>query len=292
MAQFLISAFADEAAEDLAGQIAALTRNGLICIEPRNVNGNLIKKTDEELFEIARQLKEAGISVSSLGSPIGKFDIHGAFDEHLADFERALRACEILGAKNMRVFSFFLEDGEKQECRDEVLRRMRILVERAARAGVTLCHENEADIYGQNPSEVKDLLENVEGLRGIFDGANYVAKEQDPLEGLAATLPHLEYLHVKDQVRETGEMVPCGMGDGCYEEVLRQVDLATDGVVYLTLEPHLHTFEAFSRIDKRTLKTALTFETADDAFDCAVTYLKNTLTKLGFHEGENNLWKK
>ena len=52
MAKFLISAFADEASEDLDLQIAALKRNGVRCIEPRSVNGNMVKKTDEELEEI------------------------------------------------------------------------------------------------------------------------------------------------------------------------------------------------------------------------------------------------
>ena len=40
------------------------------------------------------------------------------------------------------------------------------------------------------------------------------------------------------------------------------------------------------------LKTALEFQNADDAFDCAIGALKQTLTKLGFHEEENKVWKK
>ena len=83
MASFRISAFADEASDTLPGQIAALKRNGIGYIEPRNVNGNLIKKTDAELYEIAGMLAEASIGVSSLGSPIGKFNIDEDFDLHL-----------------------------------------------------------------------------------------------------------------------------------------------------------------------------------------------------------------
>ena len=44
MAQFIISAFADEASDLLDGQIAALKRNGLCLIEPRSVNGNMVDK--------------------------------------------------------------------------------------------------------------------------------------------------------------------------------------------------------------------------------------------------------
>ena len=244
MAQFLISAFADETSDELSHQIEALKRNGIGYIEPRNVNGNVIKKSDDELTEIARQLQEAGIKVSSLGSPIGKFDIDQDFEIHLADFRRALRACEILGTKNMRMFSFFVPQDRLAECRDEVMRRMTVLLDEAKAAGITLCHENESKIYGQNPDEVRDLLTSLPALRGIFDAANYVMNDQDPLAGIEATLPSLEYLHIKDARFDEKCIVPCGMGDGQYEEVLRRVDAATDATLFLTLEPHLHIFQA------------------------------------------------
>ncbi len=292
MAQFLISAFADEAATDLNGQIAALKRNGLRCIEPRSIDGAVIQKSDAELTEIAQQLRANGISVPSLGSPIGKYNIDDDFEAHLADFRRALRACEILGAKNMRVFSFFVPQDRLAECRDEVLRRMNILLDLAEEAGVTLCHENEARIYGQNPSEVRDLLTNLPRLRGIFDAANYIREGADPLEGMEVTLPSLKYLHIKDARMADGAIVPCGMGDGHYDVVLSRVNELTDGVVYLTVEPHLHDFLAYRQIDGHQLKTGLSFENSDAAFDCAVTKLKELLTSLGYMEGADKLWKK
>lgn len=292
MAQFLISAFADETSDDLGHQIEALKRNGLRCIEPRNVNGGIIQKTDEELKEIAKQLRDAGISVPSLGSPIGKFKIDEDFEIHLADFRRALRACKILGTKRMRMFSFFVPQERLAECRDEVIRRMKVLLEMAKEEGITLCHENEAKIYGQNPAEVRDLLTTLPELRGIFDAANFVREGQDPIEGIEATLPSLEYLHIKDARFSDRAIVPCGMGDGQYPEILRRVDELTDGLVILTVEPHLHIFQAYQKIDSHKLKTGIDFDNADDAFDCAVTKLKEVLTSLGFHEEENKIWKK
>ena len=291
MASFIISAFADEASDNLQGQIAALKRNGIGYIEPRNASGNIIKKTDAELYEIAEALANASIGVSSLGSPIGKFNIDDDFDLHLQDYTRALRACEILGTKNMRIFSFFVPQERLLECRDEVLRRMSVLLEMAVKAGVTLCHENESKIYGQNPDEVADLLGALPSLKGIFDAANYVMNDCDPIRGFEATLPSLEYLHVKDALADKKSIVPVGMGDGCYAEILRRVDAATDRTVFLTLEPHLHVFEAYRRIDSHQLKNELTFESSDEAFDYAASALKNLLIKLDYHE-ENGLWKK
>ncbi|MBO5294592.1 MAG: sugar phosphate isomerase/epimerase [Clostridia bacterium] len=292
MAQFLISAFADETSDDLGHQIEALKRNGVRCIELRNVNGGLIQKSTEELEEIARQLREAGITVSSLGSPIGKFKIDEDFEIHLADFRRALRACKIFGTKRMRMFSFFVPQERLAECRTEVMRRMKILLDMAHKEDITLCHENESRIYGQNPEEVRDLLENLPELRGIFDAANFVREGQDPIAGIEATLSSLEYLHIKDARFSDRAIVPCGMGDGQYPEVLRRVDALTDGLVYLTVEPHLHIFQVYQKIDSHKLLTGIEFDNADDAFDCAVTKLKETLALLGFHEEENQIWKK
>lgn len=292
MAKFLISAFADEASSSLEGQIAALKRNGLRCIEPRNIDGAILSKSEEELTEIAKQLQENGISVPSLGSPIGKYNIDDDFEVHLADFRHALRACKILGAKNMRIFSFFVPQDRLEECREEVFRRMKILLDLAEEAGVTLCHENEAKIYGQNPREVADLLTNLPRLRGIYDAANYIREGQDTIEGMDVTLPFLKYIHVKDARAEDGAIVPCGMGDGRYDLLLNRVDTLTDEVVVLTLEPHLFEFLAFKQIDSHKLITGLSFKDSDEAFDCAATKLKDLLKSLGYTEGEDKVWKK
>ena len=128
--------------------------------------------------------------------------------------------------------------------RAEVLRRLSVMLEEADRAGVTLCHENESKIYGQNPAEVADLLNALPGLYGVFDAANYVMNDADPLAGIEATLIRPAYLHMKDAIGAEKAIVPVGMGDGRYEEVLRRVDRATDGLVYLTVEPHLHIFDS------------------------------------------------
>ena len=169
MATFILSAFADEAADNIEGQIAALRRNGIRYIEPRNVGGGLIEKSNEELTQIAAKLSSAGIRVSSLGSPIGKYKIDEPFEIHLAQFRRALRVCEIFGTRRMRMFSFFVPQERLAECRGEVLRRLRVMLDEAKAAGITLCHENESKIYGQNPAEVRDLLSSLPDLRGIFD---------------------------------------------------------------------------------------------------------------------------
>ncbi len=292
MAQFLISAFADEVSPDLEKQIDALNRNGIAYLEPRNIAGGILKRTEEELYAIRARLDEAGIGLSSLGSPIGKYKITEDFEPHLQEFRKAIKACKILGTHRMRIFSFFVDTPDLAKYRDEVHRRMAIMLDEAEKEGILLCHENEADIYGQNPPEVIDLLTTHPRLKGIFDAANFVREGQDPIEGIDATLPSLEYVHVKDANASDRKLMPVGMGDGRYEEVLQKVDAAYDGIVFLTLEPHLFIFDAYKSIDSHQLKVGMLYESPDAAFDAAATHLKNMLTKLGYHEEENKLWKK
>ena len=76
MAEFILSAFADEAGTTLAEQIAALKRNDISYIEPRNINGKpILTLTNDELLEVKAELDKNGIMVNSLGSPIGKYPI-------------------------------------------------------------------------------------------------------------------------------------------------------------------------------------------------------------------------
>ena len=291
MAQFILSAFADEASKDLDRQIGALLRNRIACLEPRSVDGAVLDKTDDEVREIRRKLDAAGLGVSAFGSPIGKYSIEEPFAPHLASFRRAMEICHLLGTNRMRVFSFHVPQDALTQHRDEVLRRMTVFAEEAKKEGILLCHENEKKIYGQNPAEVRDLLANVPGLRGVFDASNYLQCHDDPIEGYEATVPALEYLHIKDAEPQGKYMVPVGKGAGRYDEILRRVDEVTDRTVTLTLEPHLFQFQHFKNIDEDILKTGLYFETALDAFDCAAAALRSLLQSLGFHE-EEKVWKK
>ena len=251
----------------------------------------ILEKTDSELSEIAAELSAAGIGVSSLGSPIGKYDIEKPFEPHLELFRRALRACAILGTRRMRMFSFFVPQDRREEYREEVFRRLRVFLREAKAAGVTLCHENENLLYGQDPGGVRDLMSSLPDLRAVFDPANFVMNDQDPIEGLEAALPSLGYIHIKDAIAAEKSIVPCGRGDGKSAEALLLTDKATEGEVFLSVEPHLHEFSAYKQIDSRELKNKYVFSTGGEAFDCAAASLKETLRDIGFHE-EHGTWRR
>ena len=293
MARFALSAFADEAGSSIEEQISALVDNGIGYIEPRNISSKpILTLTDEELFEIKAKLDAAGIKVGSLGSPIGKYPIDKDFEPHIEDFRRALRVCEILDTKNIRMFSFFVEQDDIDTYRDEVIRRLRVLTDMAKEKGIRLCHENETKIYGQMPKEVDELLKANSDLYGIFDPANYRMNDADIIEGINATFNRFAYMHIKDAIYASQSIVPAGEGEGRIPEVINMINEHTDELVYLTLEPHLHIFDAYKGIDDHELKGTHTFNNSREAFDFAVAALTDILKNNGYKRSCDNTWIK
>ena len=293
MANFMFSAFADEAGSTLAEQISALKGNGISFIEPRNIeNKSIMEYSNEELYEIKATLDKNGIKVGSFGSPIGKYPIEDDFDSYIAKVKRAVEIAKIFDTKYIRMFSFFVKQDELAKHREEVIKRLRAMVAIANESGITLCHENESEIYGQMPSEVRDILSSVEGLGGIFDPANYRMNNADPIEGIDATMVNFKYMHIKDAIFESQMIVPAGEGEGKIGEVIDIINEKVDGDVYLTLEPHLHTFDAYKGIDNHELIGKYSFSSGREAFDFAVKSLENVLTNHGYRKDEFGKWKK
>ncbi len=240
---WIMSGFADEIDPDLETQCAVLEGLGIRYVEFRSAwDVNVLDLSDEQLVEAKRILDARGFGVSSIGSPIGKINIADDFDEHLRRMDRAVEVARYLGAPYIRVFSFFLTaDQRPEDHRDEVVRRMTALAEKAAAGGVVMLHENEKDIFGDVPERVLDLVTAVDSpaLRLAWDAANYVQCGVVPFpEAYARLRPYTDYIQVKDAVLATGEVVPAGEGDGRVPETVRA--LADDGYEgFVSMEPHL-----------------------------------------------------
>lgn len=238
-----LSGFADEIAPDLQEQCATLDELRIRYIEFRSAWGrNVLDLDDDRLGQAQQILKEHGISMSSVGSPIGKVGIHDDFEEHLRRFDRALQVAERFGAPYIRLFSFFIPGGDDPAShRDEVLRRMRALADRAKGRDVVLLHENEKEIYGDVPARCLDIVESVGSpqLRLIWDAANYVQCGVVPhTEGFDMLAPYLDYVHVKDARAADGSVTPAGEGDGQVRETIRALrDRGFEG--FFSMEPHL-----------------------------------------------------
>lgn len=238
-----LSGFADEVSADLEEQFQVFNELDIGFVEFRSAwDTNVLDLDDDQLDRAARILAGHGLRTSSIGSPIGKAGIHDDFGAHLPRLDRALRVAARLTAPMVRIFSFWMPEGDDPaRHRDEVLRRMAAMCDRAAGSGVLPVHENEKGIYGNTPQRCLDIAESVGSpvLRLTWDAANFVQCGVRPhTEGFAMLRPYLEYVQVKDAVLATGKVVPAGDGDGEVRETIRA--LRADGFDgFFSLEPHL-----------------------------------------------------
>lgn len=240
--QWTLTGFADEISPDVTEQLDVIQSEGLRYIELRRASGkNALDLDDDEVNRLEQELAARGIRVSAIGSPIGKIQITDAFEPHFARFERALELAQRLNAPYVRLFSFFVPEGKAEGYRDEVLRRMTAMAERASSTGVVLVHENEKHIYGDVPSRCLDILESVgnDALRMAWDPANFVQCGVRPFtDGYDMLRPYIEYVHVKDAYLSTGQVTLPGEGDGELVATLRALH-ASGFTGFFSMEPHL-----------------------------------------------------
>ena len=241
---FTLSGFADEIDPSLETQLETLADLGIDHLDLRGVDGtNVLNLSPDEVERVREALREAGVGVTSIGSPIGKVGIEEDFDPHFERFETALERAAQFDADYVRLFSYYVPDGDDPaDHREEVVRRMRAKADRATEAGIVLLHENEKDIYGDTPARCRDILTAVNSpfLRAAFDPANFLEIGVDPYpDALLQLVEFVEQVHVKDAVKgERGEIRPAGEGDGDIPAVLAA--LADRGFVGpASLEPHL-----------------------------------------------------
>ena len=221
-----LSGFADEIDPDPATQCRVLRELDIAHIELRSAwDVNVLDWSDEQLTEVENVLTAYSISVSSIGSPIGKINIEDDFDAHLLRMDRALTVAHRLRAPYIRLFSFYRGDGVPVE-----------------------------NIYGDVPDRVLDLVESVDSpqFKLAWDAANYVQCGVRPFaEGYDRLRPHVAYVQIKDALAATGEVVPAGEGDGEVRETIRA--LRADGFDgFFSMEPHLgstHSLGGFTGAD-------------------------------------------
>lgn len=276
--RLILSAFADEYADGLKEQCEALNKFGIEYIELRGVNGkNVSTLTESEVKETKRILDDYEIRVSSIGSPIGKIDIKGDLNGHYETAKRVYETANILGAKNVRIFSFYSKETPFDKCKGEIYDGIEKLVDLSDGTGLTLCHENEALIYGESPEKCLEIVEYFGGrMRCVFDMGNFVLDGYDPMAAYKLLSDYIEYFHIKDAFY-SGEIVPAGKGEAKIKEILDDYKVNGGKDTFITLEPHLQTFSGLNALVGKSFDNPYKYEDQKAAFTDAVEKLKDLL---------------
>lgn len=277
MTKIKLAAFSDEISDSLLEQISGLKKNGVGLIELRSIKGkNISTFSEKECSEYVKIIDGEGVKVWSIGSPLGKVDVNIDFENYKDTVKRICEIACIFNTDKIRMFSFFNAIGE----REKVLSYLQEMVEIANSYNVRLYHENEKGIYGDTLERVLDIMNNVKGLKYIYDPANYLQVGEIANKTINTLVKKTDYFHIKDVISQTEELVPAGYGDGKIDEMINQIDFDTT----LTLEPHLAVFSSFKDIDDSQMKHKFKFLSGLEAFTCAVDSLKTILQNCGYKE--------
>ena len=252
-----LTGFADEASDDIDGQIAATQELGWRCIEARNINGQNIHDIPDELFEAVRgKLQHAGIAINCFGSAIANWgkSIEEPFDSSLAEARRAIPRMRLLGTKMIRIMSFAVQkdrspDDQMEEAR---FRRLRELVRMFSEANMVCLHENCMNYGGMGAAYTQRLLAAVPGLKLVFDTGNPIFSDdrsqktpcpkQSSWDFYSSVREHVAYIHIKDGLWDgkTQRMTYTwpGDGQGDVKRILKDLlERGYDGGI--SIEPHL-----------------------------------------------------
>ncbi|MFN3690043.1 MAG: sugar phosphate isomerase/epimerase family protein, partial [Fimbriimonadales bacterium] len=210
---------------------------------------------DEILRRAKALLREFGLGVCSIATPVFKTDLFGATERgpmHAAQeadiavqiplLQRCLEVAAFFDAPRIRIFAFWRAGALTPERETQILHWLERALPYAERADVVLGLENEHSCQVGTGAELAQILShfNTPYLKGVWDPGNAFVLGEPAQAGYAAAQPYVEHIHIKDGVRlpdGSVRWVVVGQGEIGYAEHFRQI--ARSGYQgYLSLETH------------------------------------------------------
>ncbi len=276
MNNFILTGFSDEFDKDIQQQFPMLQQNSVHYFEPRFIHQgvNISDLTAAEAKALKAEAEKYGVKASAIGSPLGKIKLNDDMDAHMEKAKRTFETANILGAPFVRMFSFYALEGKNFEgLRDAVMENLAKMVDIADQFGITLCHENEHDVYGEGPEECLDVLKTFDGkIKAVFDMGNFVLCGHDPIKAYELLKDYVAYFHIKDATF-AGAIVPPGCGEAKIKEILSM----HKEPVFVSLEPHLMTFDGLKHLTNKTYDNPYVYENKQVAYLDALKRFKEIL---------------
>ncbi|MEV6626342.1 sugar phosphate isomerase/epimerase family protein [Amycolatopsis sp. NPDC051106] len=236
----VLAGITDEAAPDLAGQLAVLAELGWSAVELRTVDGLAVADLDDRHFaRVASTLAGHGVRVVCVASRIGGWarPVTAPLEDDLAELAVLARRCAVLGTPYVRIMSYPNDGLDEPRWRAQVLDRVAVLARTAEAAGVVLLHENCSGWAASDADRMLELLDaSGSSLRLLFDTGNPVVHGYDGYEVLRRIAPHVAHVHVKDARGTT--FVDPGTGQARVPDCVRLLRSAGYPGAW-SLEPHV-----------------------------------------------------
>ena len=255
-----LAGFADEAAADIMGQIAALKALGWKTIELRSVDGISAHDLEEDkLASVYAALEQEEIEVCALGSTIANWgqSVQTPFDKTKHAVERAIACMKKLRIPYIRIMSYAVEldeDGralsDQQE--QERFKRLRYICDRFLDNELIPVHENCHTYGGMSFEHTLRLLNEVPGLKLVYDTGNppvtpdfrnpFPYSRQDSWKFYEHVKEHIVHVHIKDAGWDdvSGDEIYRYPGEGNGAVLPIVTDLLRNGYDgTFSIEPHM-----------------------------------------------------
>lgn len=249
------SVITDEVSPDLDVALRFAASEGLSTVDVRSVGGvNVLSLERARQTAIARDIRAAGFRVGCFATPLLKWPARGRASDAAGDqfgfdargrttaelYDDAFAAAEILGTRNLRIFSLLTYDGFKLA---DLEADFGALLARAEKYDMVVHAENEPVC---NIRTVPDLIQLMRAwkhprLRALLDigNAHYTGAVPSADE-LAAIMPSVDQMHFKDYAGASHAYVATGEGEVGYAQCLPPCLAAARGRnLTLTIETHM-----------------------------------------------------
>ena len=249
----ILTGFTDAASANIEDQIRVTKELGWSHLSTRTINtANIHEITDDEFDAISEMLDRQNIKVAEFGTLIGSWSktIHSDFGITQAEVERCIPRMNKLDVKIARIMSYAQEPWGSDQHEEERFRRLRWITEQFKTEGLIAAHENCMNWGGFSSDHTLRLLEEVPGLKLIFDTGNPIFQRdrsksepypwQDSLEFYHAVKHAIVHVHVKDcvMIDDQESYVFPGEGDAHIPEILEDLHQSGyDG--FIAIEPHV-----------------------------------------------------
>jgi sugar phosphate isomerase/epimerase len=243
----------DEVSPSLEAGLAFAREEGIGTIDLRVIDGrNVLALSRDELDDTAQRVRAAGLSVSCICTPLLKWSPPGKtaradgdqFGFELGDrmprdvYKQAFETAEILGARNLRVFSYLAYDDY---CLDDLREPFDDLLALAEKFDMKVHVENEGVCNVADFAELEAVVTTYRHprLRALPDIANAYRKSGlASAADLARLLPSTDILHIKDYANAARRFVAAGEGDIPIAALLAATLPARAAPLTLTIETH------------------------------------------------------
>ena len=246
-----LTGFADEVSSNIEDQIRVTKELGWNAIEARSIGElNIHDISDVDFENVCKALLDNGIHINCFGSTIANWSkkISDPFEISLQEVERTISRMQRLNVKLVRIMSYSRCPGSEQYA-EERFRRLKVICDKFLEAGITPLHENCMNYGGMSWMHTLELIDNISGLRLVFDTGNPVIskdysktedRKQDSLEFFKKIHEHVEHIHIKDVFLDGDKecFVFPGEGDAKIVDILKELKhMNYNGGI--SIEPHM-----------------------------------------------------